>query len=383
MSIGVLDTTTRQVHCFLLKRGGEDVSVKEFVSRVEAKLSELTGAGTCSRVLCAAVGDACINICDRLRTVQYYLLDGKPWFIKTGVFPSSHVDVHIKEIHMEYGNEAAIKIDLDKSRVKDLKQKFAKMTCTFFPNLHLVFGKKELENDKRLSDYNLTGGCVVPCMSGDRKLSLGTSYMHIPEAEENGHTTLRNSREESCTSHHQSDEEQQRFPNHAPVWRRAAPGLWLEGRCSNEICVAYSKLVVMNQGFTHLDFVNERHSCKCPMCYERVSPTAYGINRCEWTTVGLKKSHPSQVVRQDWQTLEEGHVRFVPDTDSWARLKVTSRQLNGHLKFCVLCMSRCVSEMAPTECGHMFHVKCLKAGTDCLQCIGERNMTVYQNHFLN
>lgn len=320
MSVSLVDISTKQVHVLPLKRGGE-VTIRDFITAVEERLTRLAqDEGTCVRVLCAAVGDSCINICDKLRSVQYYLLDAKPWFIKTGQFSSSQVDVHIKEINRENGNEAAIKMDLDKSHVKDLKQKFARMTGSFFASMHLVFDKKELENDKRLSDYNLTSGCVVPCISGGSRTKFGTPYVHI---------SLGDTMEDGVYSG---------LSGLSPVWRRATPGMWLEGKCTNEICVARSKMVVMNQGYTDLDFVSEWHKSKCPMCYERVTPTMCGFNRCEWTTAGLKKAGSErqcpQVVRQDWQRQEgEKYHRLMPykDNSHWVKFKVSCRQLK---KFC-------------------------------------------------
>ena len=85
MSIAVVDSSTRLVHVVLLKRGG-DATISEFIRTVEEQLTQAALEGQCVRVLCAAVGDSCINICDKLRTVLYYLLDGKPWYIRTGVF---------------------------------------------------------------------------------------------------------------------------------------------------------------------------------------------------------------------------------------------------------------------------------------------------------
>ena len=182
---------------------------------------------------------------------------------------SSHADVRVRDFNSEFGNEAAIKIDPDKTLVKDLKQKFAKMTCTLFTSLHLMVDKKELENDKRLSQYNLASGCIVPCVSGSRRMSFGAPSMHVPQRklEANGHSANGHNAELS------------------PVWRRADPGLWLEGKCENNICVAYSKTVVMNAGFTDLDFISEKrmiHKSKCPMCYEKVTPISFGFNRCIW-----------------------------------------------------------------------------------------------------
>ena len=364
MSIALLDAATEKVHVFPVQRGVE-VTVKEFVTAVEETLTRaLSQEKACVRVLCAAVGASCINICDKVRTVHYYLLDAKPWFIRTGVFSSDHADLHIKETAKEDGNEAAIKMDVDRSYIRDLKQRFAKMTCNFFPNLHFIFEKRELENDKKISEYNLTNGSVVSCLCGkNRTVSFGTPYIYVTPYRDRGED----------------------YDTLSPVWRRATPGMWLEGKCSNKICVAHSKLVVMNQGFADLDFTNEKLGCKCPMCYERVVPTGCGFNRCEWTTVGLKRSSFSserpQVVRQDWQRLEESYRFFIPNKDIWQVYKVACKELSSP-NFCVVCMTSPQNKsMQTAPCGHTVHLTCAKDRKDCLQCIGEQNMTSYQSYF--
>ena len=370
-SLSVVDSSTGLVHVFPLKRNGL-LTIKEFVSAIEEALTRLAPEGTCIRVLCGSVGaQGCINICDTQRTVQYYLLDAKPWYIRTGVFAAKQADVHIIEANEEFepGNEATIKMDLDRNYVRDLKQKFAMMTCSLISNLHLVFEKMKLENDKKLCDYNLMNGCVVPCLSVDssaiNKKAFGPQYVQIPPSN--------------------TDLLQENDRGHSPAWRRVAPGMWLEGKCANEICVAYSRMVVMNQGFTDVDFVGDevRHRCKCPMCYANTTPTACGFSRCEWMTAGLKKTsdqyHP-QIVRQDWQRLEDGHCRSTPNRDTWLTFKVATRELISEM-FCVLCMTSSDSKMIAAPCGHVFHLDCAKEDLECLQCIGQQNMTAYQSCF--
>lgn len=368
-SIALVDSSTKKVHVFPLKGGGKGLTIKEFVTAVEGTLTRRRTnqgkEGTCVRVLCAAVGENCINICDKSHTVQYYLLDSKPWYFRTGIFSSEHVDVHIKDTTMENGDEAAIKMDFDRSYVKDLKQMFAKMTCTFSPNLHFIFEKRELENDRKMSDYNLTNGCVVSCLcrsARTRTASFESPYVYIsPYRDQHGD-----------------------YNGLSPVWRQATPGLWLEGKCSNKICVAYSRLVIMNEGFTDLDFTSERHSCKCPMCYEKVIPTGFGFTRCAWMTIGVKATSDPQhphVVRQDWQKLEEGHRCFTPNKDIWSIFKVCCRELS-RLEFCAVCMTSLLSRtMQRMGCGHKFHLACAADTEDCLQCAGEQSMTSYQNCF--
>lgn len=367
MSVAVVDSSTRQVHIVPLKRGA-DSTISEFIRTVEEQLTAKADEGQCIRVLCAAVGDTCINICDKLRTVLYYLLDGKPWYIRTGIFSSRHTDVCVRDLNSEFGNEAFIKVDLEKNQVKDLKQRFAKMTCTSLSSLHLMVEDKELENSKKLSQYNLSSGCIVPQMAVPKSVSFGVPpSLHIPQdnGRSNSHSSV------LC-----------------PVWRNAAPGLWLEGKCVNEICVAHSKMVVMNVGFSDLDFISEKHimrKSKCPMCYEKVLPTSFGFSKCNWRTVGLKKLgqgqlHP-EVVRQDWQRQEDGFSRFKLNKESWLKFKITCRELKKPSS-CACCMSSLLSGLHVEQCGHVVHTSCMDSGGGkCLVCVGEQTMTAFQNYF--
>ena len=370
-TLALVDISTKKVHVFPLKGGGKGLTIKDFMTAVEEVLTSAQGEqeGTCVRVLCAAVGEYCINICDRSRTVLYHLLDARPWLISTGVFSSKQVDVHIRDTTMENGNEVAIKLDFDRTCVKDLKQKFAKMTCTLFPSLRFIYEKKELENDRRMSDYNLTNGSVVSCLctsARNRTANFATPHVYIsPYRDQNGV-----------------------YNGLSPVWRRATPGLWLEGECRNKICVAFSRLVIMNQGFSDLDFISERHACKCPMCYEAVVPVAFGFNRCKWMTAGVKAAsevHCPHVERQNWQRLEEGYRCFAPRKDDWSVFKICCRELS-RLEFCAVCMTRSLPRtMRTAPCGHAFHSTCVtEEGAsleDCLQCAAEQSMTSYQNCF--
>ena len=375
MSLALVQLSTRKVCEFALEEGSYE-TIQDFIIDVEDKLSAaLAEPGKCIRVLFAAVGANPINICDQRRTVHYYLLDAKPWYIMTGVFCSSHADLCVREVNEEDDIEAVIKSDLKRDNVKDLKLKFARMTCRLVNAIHFIFEQKELENEKQLSDCKLISGSVVPCIYSERRLSFGTPYIYITQ--QGGH-------------HDDMALLQKGSPadgaGPSPVWRRATPGMWLEGLCMNHICPAYSKMVVMNQGFTDLDFITEEHSCKCPICYTVITPVLCGFNKCRWMSIGQKKevcgAHKfPQIVRQDWQCVYENQQCFCPDITSWSNFKITSRKLNS-VGFCLLCTSDLVSDVVTVQCGHVFHGSCLqKTSSACLECLGSETMTAYQQQF--
>ena len=369
MSLTLVDSTTREVHAFALEKSGK-VTIQDFFISVEDKLSAaMAKPEKCVRILSVAVGDNRINMCDQRRTVHYYLLDAKPWYIQTAMFNSNHADLCIQDVNGEYSTNAIIKADLNGENVKDLKLKFSKMTCRTASALHLIYEDKELEEGQKLTHYQLRTGSLILCIYGSSKPSLRTPYVYI--SQQDGRDSKADQPIGSAGA------------NSSPVWRRATPGMWLEGVCLNQICPAFSKMVVMNQGYTDLDIIAEMHSCKCPICYTVITPVLCGFNKCRWMSVGQKKevsgTHKSpEIVRQDWQGVHESWPSICPDITTWSNLKITSKKLNS-VDFCVLCMSDLVSDLATASCGHVFHGSCLrKASSACLKCCGNQTMTSYQ-----
>lgn len=365
MSLALVDLSTREVHEFSVEEGGEVTTLQDFIILAEDRLSAAVGDGKCVRVLSAAIGDNPINICDQRRTVHYYLLDGKPWYVRTGVFCSGHADVCVREISGEDDIEAIIKSDLKGESVKNLKLKFARMTCRLVNLIHLIFEQKELEDTRLLSDCKLSSGSVISCLYGGRRLSFGTPYIYITQQDCNQDKDIARSAP-------------------TPSWRRATPGMWLEGLCTNRICPAYSKMVVMNQGFTDLNFITDMHSCKCPICYQVITPILCGFNKCSWRSVGQKsgKHKFPQIVKEDWKSVSGTQQCVVcPDRTCWSSFKLTCKKLKT-VCFCILCMSDMTCDAVTAQCGHVFHGSCLqKIGNACMHCFGSRTMTTYQNSF--
>lgn len=373
----LVDLPTKATHRFSLEGRGE-ITIRDFIIDVEDKLSAAVAeTGKCVRVLSAAVGTSPINICDRRRTVHYYLLDAKPWYIRTSMFSSSLADMNIRETNEDGDIHATIKSVLKGESVKDLKLKFARMTCRLrlVDAIHLFFEQKELEDDRLLSDYTLSSGSVISCIYSGRKLNFGTPYIYVTQQDHN---------RDKIKGLHPKKDTSVAGVDPSPAWRRATPGMWLEGICMNQICPAYSKMVVMNQGFTNLDFITELHNCKCPICYTITTPIRCGFNMCSWRSVGEKKQicGAPQIVREDWKTVSKSQQYTIcPDRTYWSSFKITSRRLDS-VDFCILCMSDMVSDAVMTQCGHAFHGNCLrKTGSVCLQCFGRQSMTAHQQLF--
>lgn len=397
MSVALVDISTRQVHFIPARKSGK-LTVKEFFANVEDELQRTTTeSGSCTRVLRAAVGDRCVNICDRKRTIQYYLLDGKPWYMKTAVFPPKLTALCIKDASSVVGGnddddcatEATVRVDLEKCSVRELKFMFSRMTCTPTSGLHLFWGQSELQDDKNLSFYDLTDGSNLAYICSPAKSRIGFDVPYINIGQQSS-SEQQNKKGMSVVNGRVNGDL-------CPVWRRATPGLWLEGKCTNEICVAYSKMVIVNQGFCDLDFISECQDCNCPMCYEPLVPVLCGFNRCKWATVGwrrqagLAEGELDTTVRTEWQRLEKDYQCIVPERDNWLIFKVTTQPLEG-FKLCKQCLCKAlpqqtgsgvtVSTTTTADCGHTSHASCRKeADVSCLECVGNQNITAYQKLF--
>ena len=68
----------------------------------------------------------------------------------------------------------------------------------------------------------------------------------------------------------------------------------------------------MNRGLRQFDLIEERHTCRRPMCDKQVIPTTCGFNNCWWSWTGKKidmETGPS-VVRGDWKKADDAHHHF-------------------------------------------------------------------------
>ena len=135
----------------------------------------------------------------------------------------------------------------------------------------------------------------------------------------------------------------------APDWRRAAPGMWVEGKCTNEGCKAHKKMVIMKSGYSDFDFINESDTCKCPMCAEPVVPLTCGFNRCQWNVVSRKVHKLGErpwVVNGAWNTVGDLSACFSPEKNGTACFiaLVISCRKEAPKEVCIAC-----SEMIQVE----------------------------------
>ncbi|CAF1290254.1 unnamed protein product [Adineta ricciae] len=120
-----------------------------------------------------------------------------------------------------------------------------------------------------------------------------------------------------------------------PRWKQIAPGICLEGPCSNQLCEAYNQgNVIICLGMREFDVVGESDetTTKCPMCSMYVETKACAFNKCRRRWSGIKQPWNGQPIRvsEDWKIVDDEYERFTEDrsgTFNWRQLKFEAKPL--------------------------------------------------------
>ena len=82
-----------------------------------------------------------------------------------------------------------------------------------------------------------------------------------------------------------------------PVWRVVRKGMFLQGKCENGECSAYSQWVYVNRGFGTFSIERELQTGKCPVCSQRVGrATAIGVYSSKYRVEGMTRSEQDYTV---------------------------------------------------------------------------------------
>ncbi|CAF4894941.1 unnamed protein product [Rotaria sp. Silwood1] len=118
----------------------------------------------------------------------------------------------------------------------------------------------------------------------------------------------------------------------APRWRIARPGICIEGKCSNQFCIAHKQLVIINIGIREFNLLNESHKMsKCPECSKYVEPITCAFNNCIWRWEGLLQAASDTEPREvsgGWKQADNAYHRFDENVNGAA----VWRQLNLYAK---------------------------------------------------
>jgi hypothetical protein len=111
-----------------------------------------------------------------------------------------------------------------------------------------------------------------------------------------------------------------------PAWRRASPGLCLDGFCLNSKCPAFEHRVIINQGIGQFNIITNSTviTGQCPLCKTVVQPTTCAFNQCSWRLIGVKEGNSN--ITTEWQNATDEYHRWADSFTSWSQLTVETRK---------------------------------------------------------
>ena len=178
--------------------------------------------------------------------------------------------------------------------------------------------------------------------------------------------------------------ERREWSSRAPKWRKADPGLCVEGKCINKNCEANGNMVIVNMGFESFSLPEDVYKCKCPLCSKNVTPVTCAFNNCRWKWAGSKYEalpNPPSKHSGKWQVADNAYHLFKPNTGGggktqWLILTIYTEDSKREPIICNLCNASSSTGIDTYECGHNLHRKCVlsypskgeKLSSFCPQC---------------
>ena len=249
--------------------------------------------------------------------------------------------------------------------IENLKRIIFDMDGTEIEEQRLIFGGKQLEDGRLLSDYSIVCESTIHLVF--RLIGGGGGCFFADMSKEGTHLTWNKT---------------------APRWREAIVGLCLEGKCQNPECKGYKKMVIINMGDVcvfKLGSKETRQITNCPICYQHVEPLTCGFNNCEYRYIAKKEDENITVTEKSkWKEIGDNYYRFDEKKSTiYSELLI---EVKKHSKYvckngdsmsfyyapssithefeCAICVSptdtNSENKVATLKCKHSFHEKCIK-----------------------
>lgn len=191
--------------------------------------------------------------------------------------------------------------------IADLKKKIVEVLGIPMNTMRLIFGGHQLEDSKKLSDYDIVPRCSVFLMF--QQCGGGSVF--------------------ACLS-----QKPQRFDwsAEAPKWRTVTMGLCLEGICKNKSCKAYEKMVIINMGLPIIFKLGlVQNQTNCPICRQHVKPLACAFNNCYYRYIATieEQNQEKRRVKSEWKQVGNYYSRFSEKNQAnYASLVIEAKPIN-------------------------------------------------------
>ena len=195
-------------------------------------------------------------------------------------------------------------------KVVELKDLIAEKCKISNDALNLSFGGKVLKDSLLLTDYNVISNSVINC----EHINNGGNFNFIDVNNINGIKKIPIGK--------------------ASRWKKYVPGLNLEGKCTNEKCVAYKKKVICQIGYANYNFENIREDdkIKCPMCKEKIMPLSCGFSKCIFKIFGKRiiNGKMEEISDEQCKLVRKGYYSYDPDQTkiiNWETLTIEVNEI--------------------------------------------------------
>lgn len=177
--------------------------------------------------------------------------------------------------------------------IEEFKAEIEKKNNIPVEQQRLIFAGKQLEDSRKLSDYNMLPDCTVHLILRLRGGGCAniTTFVDV----ENLQALKR-----------------REFSSKAPAYRWIGCGMHFESMCLNENCVAgiVKDVVCSKAGFGKFDIGEWVKKVTCPSCKEKVNPYTVGFNNCDIQIYTKKSDENSPAKKSKWIHLDSGDHRF-------------------------------------------------------------------------
>ncbi|KAL7685677.1 putative Ubiquitin domain, Zinc finger, RING-type, Zinc finger, RING/FYVE/PHD-type [Plasmopara halstedii] len=169
------------------------------------------------------------------------------------------------------------------------------------------------------------------------------------------------------------------FSRDAPDWRIAYRGLNIEGKCNNEDCVAYRRMIIYPKRYEAFNLMRD-DDIRCPMCQEKVKPRTCGFYDCYWKFDGVQSDDGFSLISKWKDAFGRKYHRFNTDKKygsvEWESLLIVAKPREESVNVvlspsdklviknqCTICWCQFGSMfkkiVTTVGCGHSFHDACI------------------------